>query len=179
VYINRNQIGAVVGSQPFGGHGLSGTGPKAGGPLYLHAFAQDNGIPPTPQAWHLPGPTGDENSYSVHPRHGIFCAGPGAELAREQAALARDLGCTGIIEAPDATPMDIPEEVSAVIRWGDTGRDWALACAERAGPIIPLVTSKELHRSLTLEKTVCIDTTASGGNAELLAASSKVDLAAE
>lgn len=35
VYINRNQIGAVVGVQPFGGHGLSGTGPKAGGPLYL------------------------------------------------------------------------------------------------------------------------------------------------
>jgi RHH-type proline utilization regulon transcriptional repressor/proline dehydrogenase/delta 1-pyrroline-5-carboxylate dehydrogenase len=36
VYVNRNVIGAVVGVQPFGGHGLSGTGPKAGGPLYLH-----------------------------------------------------------------------------------------------------------------------------------------------
>ncbi|NVN44978.1 bifunctional proline dehydrogenase/L-glutamate gamma-semialdehyde dehydrogenase PutA [Asaia siamensis] len=35
VYINRNLVGAVVGVQPFGGHGLSGTGPKAGGPLYL------------------------------------------------------------------------------------------------------------------------------------------------
>jgi RHH-type transcriptional regulator, proline utilization regulon repressor / proline dehydrogenase / delta 1-pyrroline-5-carboxylate dehydrogenase len=35
LYINRNIIGAVVGVQPFGGHGLSGTGPKAGGPLYL------------------------------------------------------------------------------------------------------------------------------------------------
>ncbi|MCW2244269.1 trifunctional transcriptional regulator/proline dehydrogenase/L-glutamate gamma-semialdehyde dehydrogenase [Azospirillum canadense] len=35
VYVNRNTIGAVVGVQPFGGHGLSGTGPKAGGPLYL------------------------------------------------------------------------------------------------------------------------------------------------
>jgi RHH-type proline utilization regulon transcriptional repressor/proline dehydrogenase/delta 1-pyrroline-5-carboxylate dehydrogenase len=35
IYINRNLIGAVVGVQPFGGHGLSGTGPKAGGPLYL------------------------------------------------------------------------------------------------------------------------------------------------
>jgi RHH-type proline utilization regulon transcriptional repressor/proline dehydrogenase/delta 1-pyrroline-5-carboxylate dehydrogenase len=35
IYINRNVIGAVVGVQPFGGHGLSGTGPKAGGPLYL------------------------------------------------------------------------------------------------------------------------------------------------
>jgi RHH-type proline utilization regulon transcriptional repressor/proline dehydrogenase/delta 1-pyrroline-5-carboxylate dehydrogenase len=38
IYINRNQIGAVVGVQPFGGEGLSGTGPKAGGPNYLLAF---------------------------------------------------------------------------------------------------------------------------------------------
>jgi RHH-type proline utilization regulon transcriptional repressor/proline dehydrogenase/delta 1-pyrroline-5-carboxylate dehydrogenase len=39
MYVNRNQIGAVVGSQPFGGEGLSGTGPKAGGPHYLPRFA--------------------------------------------------------------------------------------------------------------------------------------------
>ncbi|MEL6748255.1 MAG: L-glutamate gamma-semialdehyde dehydrogenase, partial [Pseudomonadota bacterium] len=38
LYVNRNQIGAIVGSQPFGGEGLSGTGPKAGGPNYLPAF---------------------------------------------------------------------------------------------------------------------------------------------
>ncbi len=40
-YVNRNQIGAVVGVQPFGGEGLSGTGPKAGGPHYLHRFATE------------------------------------------------------------------------------------------------------------------------------------------
>lgn len=40
-YINRNIIGAVVGSQPFGGEGLSGTGPKAGGPHYLQRFATE------------------------------------------------------------------------------------------------------------------------------------------
>ena len=40
-YVNRNMIGAVVGSQPFGGEGLSGTGPKAGGPRYLHRFATE------------------------------------------------------------------------------------------------------------------------------------------
>jgi RHH-type proline utilization regulon transcriptional repressor/proline dehydrogenase/delta 1-pyrroline-5-carboxylate dehydrogenase len=39
LYVNRNQIGAVVGAQPFGGEGMSGTGPKAGGPHYLHRFA--------------------------------------------------------------------------------------------------------------------------------------------
>ncbi|HUH86186.1 MAG TPA: bifunctional proline dehydrogenase/L-glutamate gamma-semialdehyde dehydrogenase PutA [Stellaceae bacterium] len=40
-YVNRNMIGAVVGVQPFGGEGLSGTGPKAGGPHYLHRFASE------------------------------------------------------------------------------------------------------------------------------------------
>ena len=41
IYINRNMIGAKVGSQPFGGHGLSGTGPKAGGPNYVYAFVKE------------------------------------------------------------------------------------------------------------------------------------------
>jgi len=40
-YVNRNMIGAVVGVQPFGGEGLSGTGPKAGGPHYLHRFVSE------------------------------------------------------------------------------------------------------------------------------------------
>jgi RHH-type proline utilization regulon transcriptional repressor/proline dehydrogenase/delta 1-pyrroline-5-carboxylate dehydrogenase len=44
VYINRNQIGAVVGVQPFGGEGLSGTGPKAGGPHYLVRFCAEQTV---------------------------------------------------------------------------------------------------------------------------------------
>jgi RHH-type transcriptional regulator, proline utilization regulon repressor / proline dehydrogenase / delta 1-pyrroline-5-carboxylate dehydrogenase len=44
VYVNRNMIGAVVGVQPFGGHGLSGTGPKAGGPNYLARFATEQTV---------------------------------------------------------------------------------------------------------------------------------------
>ncbi|WP_040618938.1 bifunctional proline dehydrogenase/L-glutamate gamma-semialdehyde dehydrogenase PutA [Rhodovulum sp. PH10] len=44
VYVNRNMIGAVVGVQPFGGSGLSGTGPKAGGPDYLHRFAREQTV---------------------------------------------------------------------------------------------------------------------------------------
>ena len=44
IYVNRNIIGAVVGQQPFGGHGLSGTGPKAGGPNYLMRFATEQTI---------------------------------------------------------------------------------------------------------------------------------------
>jgi RHH-type proline utilization regulon transcriptional repressor/proline dehydrogenase/delta 1-pyrroline-5-carboxylate dehydrogenase len=48
VYVNRNMIGAVVGVQPFGGQGLSGTGPKAGGPLYLYRLLRRS---PGPR-WH-------------------------------------------------------------------------------------------------------------------------------
>ena len=90
-YVNRNQIGAVVGSQPFGGEGLSGTGPKAGGPNYVSRFTQPerseilatsgpsvgiqtaiDGIaarelsPISTQA--LPGVTGESNRFSIYPR---------------------------------------------------------------------------------------------------------------
>ena len=85
LYINRNQIGAVVGSQLFGGHGLSGTGPKAGGPRSLPRFGLQTimradrklpavmsaselevafmkGIEPcSAVAVDLPGPTGESN----------------------------------------------------------------------------------------------------------------------
>ncbi|MBU3848522.1 MAG: trifunctional transcriptional regulator/proline dehydrogenase/L-glutamate gamma-semialdehyde dehydrogenase [Candidatus Acinetobacter avistercoris] len=44
LYINRNIVGAVVGVQPFGGEGLSGTGPKAGGPLYMYKLMQSNSL---------------------------------------------------------------------------------------------------------------------------------------
>jgi RHH-type proline utilization regulon transcriptional repressor/proline dehydrogenase/delta 1-pyrroline-5-carboxylate dehydrogenase len=44
VYVNRSIIGAVVGTQPFGGHGLSGTGPKAGGPNYVRRFATEQTV---------------------------------------------------------------------------------------------------------------------------------------
>jgi RHH-type transcriptional regulator, proline utilization regulon repressor / proline dehydrogenase / delta 1-pyrroline-5-carboxylate dehydrogenase len=44
VYVNRNMIGAVVGVQPFGGEGLSGTGPKAGGPHYLYRFCSEQTV---------------------------------------------------------------------------------------------------------------------------------------
>jgi RHH-type proline utilization regulon transcriptional repressor/proline dehydrogenase/delta 1-pyrroline-5-carboxylate dehydrogenase len=44
VYVNRSMIGAVVGTQPFGGSGLSGTGPKSGGPNYLHRFVVEQAV---------------------------------------------------------------------------------------------------------------------------------------
>ncbi|MEO3690701.1 bifunctional proline dehydrogenase/L-glutamate gamma-semialdehyde dehydrogenase PutA [Roseateles paludis] len=55
VYVNRNIVGAVVGVQPFGGEGLSGTGPKAGGPSYLRRFVAEpalrTSLPPLHLAW--------------------------------------------------------------------------------------------------------------------------------
>ena len=43
-YVNRNQIGATIGVQPFGGRGLSGTGPKAGGPITLFRYAEERSV---------------------------------------------------------------------------------------------------------------------------------------
>jgi delta-1-pyrroline-5-carboxylate dehydrogenase (PutA C-terminal domain) len=53
LYVNRNIIGAVVGVQPFGGRGLSGTGPKAGGPLYLGRLVQKPPVPPQHSSVHM------------------------------------------------------------------------------------------------------------------------------
>ena len=58
IYVNRNQIGAIVGSQPFGGEGLSGTGPKAGGPHYVNRFRR------TEEPAQHPAPEGDAVSAS-------------------------------------------------------------------------------------------------------------------
>ncbi|AQS88442.1 bifunctional proline dehydrogenase/pyrroline-5-carboxylate dehydrogenase [Neoasaia chiangmaiensis NBRC 101099] len=58
VYVNRNLVGAVVGVQPFGGHGLSGTGPKAGGPLYLRRLVAASSAIPAELERALPAPCG-------------------------------------------------------------------------------------------------------------------------
>lgn len=66
VYVNRNMIGAIVGSQPFGGRGLSGTGPKAGGPNYLNRLVKEKATPDAEQFNLLPSQvdalTGDDKS---------------------------------------------------------------------------------------------------------------------
>src|SRR5574343_1445293 len=57
IYVNRNIIGAVVGVQPFGGEGMSGTGPKAGGRHYLHRFCAETGTAPAVGGGLLSGTT--------------------------------------------------------------------------------------------------------------------------
>ena len=226
IYVNRNQIGAVVGSQPFGGEGLSGTGPKAGGPHYLPRFSRPlevsssstavnalSGLsigfaiaavdkvrgafekaarPPVPRA--MPGPTGESNTLNVYPRGIVLCLGPDEASARRQAELALAHGNGVLVVAPGATAIanelgadgsviggvdkrlapaaiEAGLNVDAVCHFGDAEalRPWRQALARRDGPIIPLATNEADAGRLFLERHVCVDTTASGGNAELLA----------
>ncbi|MFT4190172.1 MAG: bifunctional proline dehydrogenase/L-glutamate gamma-semialdehyde dehydrogenase PutA, partial [Comamonas sp.] len=94
VYVNRNVVGAVVGVQPFGGEGLSGTGPKAGGPLYLHRLLAGGAEPAlrTGETQVLPGPTGERNVYSLAPRGTVLCVAATPEGAQAQWAALRPLG---------------------------------------------------------------------------------------
>ncbi|MCO4846730.1 MAG: bifunctional proline dehydrogenase/L-glutamate gamma-semialdehyde dehydrogenase PutA [Yoonia sp.] len=196
IYVNRDQIGAVVGSQPFGGEGMSGTGPKAGGPHYLQRFTA-----PTPatstQRWDrmadiadltnrlsaplpaastptdLPGPTGESNRHSVAPRGPVLCMGPGHDTTQTQIKAVGDLGGLGISAdgtVPPEALTDLPL-LGGVIWWGDadTGRVIEQALTKRQGPITALITAQPDAANVLHERHVCIDTTAAGGNAALLA----------
>ena len=208
IYVNRNQIGAVVGSQPFGGEGLSGTGPKAGGPHYVARFTRprrsepaSSGAPcaaaqvqdrldriatarPAPLGTRtLPGPTGESNRLSTFPRGIVLCLGPDADSLDAQITAARAAGCrtlriTGDRDAEADISGTLPAEALSTLRGFDAvalaGSDEALrayrrALADRDGPILPLLAEDDLAERLTLERHVCIDTTAAGGNASLLA----------
>ena len=171
LYINRNQVGAIVGSQPFGGEGLSGTGPKAGGPLYLHRFYRNVDFNHLPKQQLMPGPTGESNEWSMHPRRLILCAGPGETQAKQQAEIAKQQGCDVII-APDveAATLTHAENISAVVYWGEHARPLQQALAQRAGPITPLITARDFAAYCWQERHICVDTTASGGNVALLTA---------
>ncbi len=209
IYINRNQIGAVVGSQPFGGEGLSGTGPKAGGPEFLKAFLRQdpvsNDLTDGPVAevdavqallfraapsrreqlarHEMPGPTGEANRLSYYSRGTVLCLGPTAADAAEQASQARAAGCPAVSVAPDATgefaisgflsrsALATLSGLDVVALWStsDDLRDARIALASRSGPFIPLVATRNLVQQCMLERHVCVDTTAAGGNATLYA----------
>ena len=208
IYVNRNQVGAVVGSQPFGGEGLSGTGPKAGGPHYLPRFfatsrptmpvadgtvqmaetvqaALDNLATPDkrPRSSEImPGPTGESNELFTYARGTILCLGPTAEDATKQAEIARKQGCETLICAPGAGgehALDgfLPREtlagltgIDAVVCWSEIDDIRAIrkALAKRDGPLVPIITEEAFEHQCLVERHVCIDTTAAGGNVSLL-----------
>ncbi|MEP4198862.1 MAG: bifunctional proline dehydrogenase/L-glutamate gamma-semialdehyde dehydrogenase PutA [Aliishimia sp.] len=177
IYVNRNQIGAIVGSQPFGGEGLSGTGPKAGGPLYLSRFCAEADTTPHPQSIGLPGPTGELNQWSISPRKPVWCIGPGLDMAQKQCDLVEALGGTPH-SAPDAGSQALTEatDISGAIWWGDTqdeARKLDIALAEREGPLVPLICGAPETANVMQERHLCVDTTAAGGNAALLSAMSE------
>ena len=266
IYVNRNQIGAVVGSQPFGGEGESGTGPKAGGPHYLRRLTR--GVTETggvsagalvdrrrlqqavqnaarglesclhdhdpqagaPTAWadgaarlynpqrdqqadadqfqsnakervgrfqfaplDLPGPTGESNRLYLVSRGVVLCLGPGADTAGAQLATALGAGNTAVVIADEAEAAlarwsDDPrvsvldgqlaletlatlDGIAAVASCADDGVLTMLrvALAQRPGPILPLISEPGAIERYVIERHVCIDTTAAGGNATLLA----------
>ncbi|MGB5863322.1 MAG: bifunctional proline dehydrogenase/L-glutamate gamma-semialdehyde dehydrogenase PutA [Sulfitobacter sp.] len=254
-YVNRNQIGAIVGSQPFGGEGLSGTGPKAGGPHYLTRFRRvgkaDAAIQPqgvviersviddaigkidarnwaarvdrvsvlraaltgrtgivrkslaetaafdtTPQT--LPGPTGESNRLRMFPRGLVLCLGPTPEIAVAQAIQALGTGCGVLMIVPGASSsmahaltsagaplialdgildpeMLVDLEGFAVVSAAGASnwtRNLRIALSKRDGAILPLVTESIAPERYILERHLCIDTTAAGGNASLLATTS-------
>jgi len=198
IYVNRNQIGAIVGSQPFGGEGLSGTGPKAGGPHYLARFQArpaplegatwDAAMPAdalqaaldranaTPHAARaalvLPGPTGESNRLTTHLRPALLCLGPGEEAAAAQKQAVEAVGGVAVSATGRVDPHALVTMggLSGALWWGDTaqGRAYAQALSRRAGPILPLVTGMPDTGHDCHERHVCVDTTAAGGNAALL-----------
>nr|WP_112309928.1 bifunctional proline dehydrogenase/L-glutamate gamma-semialdehyde dehydrogenase PutA [Pseudogemmobacter bohemicus] len=194
IYVNRNQIGAVVGSQPFGGEGLSGTGPKAGGPDYLTRFTRQAAPvtgskgavsdeadiaralasatrPAVPEPTDLPGPTGESNRLGHFARAPLLCLGPGAAAVAAQANAVTALGGVAVqADGLDPAALTRLQGFSAVLYWGEeaTARDYTRALAARKGAILPLITGAPDRAHVTLERHVCIDTTASGGNAKLL-----------
>ncbi len=184
LYVNRNIIGAVVGVQPFGGHGLSGTGPKAGGPLYLRRLlsACPNDAAPG-AAIDYAGPVGEQNTYRLQPRGTVLCHAATPAGLLDQLALVRATGNSAVIKGP-VNPADLPPSFRSLLRDDDTLASVALfdgdsddlldfmaALAKRPGPLVTVhAVSPSGYRveSVLQERAVSVNTAAAGGNASLM-----------
>ncbi|MDD2861375.1 MAG: bifunctional proline dehydrogenase/L-glutamate gamma-semialdehyde dehydrogenase PutA [Acidiphilium sp.] len=189
IYVNRNIIGAVVGVQPFGGHGMSGTGPKAGGPLYIRRLmAQHPGFNERcGMTRELQGPVGEQNIYRLQPRGTVLCHAATAAGAACQIAACAASGNDALVLCPEplaamtgsarlANRQTLSSErFDAVLFEGDaaTLRDLLHDLARRDGPIIPVYCGNADAdyplAFLSVEQAVSINTAAAGGNASLMA----------
>ena len=197
IYINRNQIGAIVGSQPFGGEGLSGTGPKAGGPRYMMRMCKADAPAPTDQ-WPsvanvaavqsqindaaqtmssvphttqiMAGPTGETNTLTACARPPILCLGPGEKALARQVQAVEAHGGIAVAVRGTLQPGALAalKGFSGVLYWGNNATAYGKALAKRSGPIVPLITTVPDEAHVLLERHLCVDTTAAGGNAALL-----------
>ena len=132
----------------------------------------------------LPGPTGESNRLSSYPRGVVLCLGPTRDDALEQSKIAEDMGCLTLIVAPDMFGDGVLDGFlerahlakligfDLVALWSDDSdlKKTRQALARRKGAIIPLATSSDFADLCIIERHICIDTTAAGGNASLLAA---------
>ncbi len=190
IYVNRNLIGAVVGVQPFGGEGLSGTGPKAGGPHFLRRLVRGRVAAEPPEIDRgvlLPGPTGETNTLYLRPRGRVACIATTAADLRAQAQLATSLGNIAVLgESADARriggelrgtcdvvadPLAAPPDVVLFSGSRDGARALRVALAEKDGALVPVVVGHDGDydaSKLYKERTVTVNTAASGGNASLL-----------
>jgi RHH-type proline utilization regulon transcriptional repressor/proline dehydrogenase/delta 1-pyrroline-5-carboxylate dehydrogenase len=243
IYVNRNQIGAVVGSQPFGGEGLSGTGPKAGGPQYVRRFMKGETVqrpaesggknvdakalesligklakmntqepktrvevmnrvfdsvpePLDAHAEEMPGPTGESNTLTNHARGTVLCLGPDKETAIEQMVMALAQGNKAVVIAPGVSDtvdraakaglpvvgvegqlepdaLETVKGFEAAVSCGEHSvlKPYRQALRKRDGALLPLITEHKLDQRYVIERHLCVDTTAAGGNASLIAAS--------
>jgi RHH-type transcriptional regulator, proline utilization regulon repressor / proline dehydrogenase / delta 1-pyrroline-5-carboxylate dehydrogenase len=198
IYVNRNQIGAIVGSQPFGGEGLSGTGPKAGGPNYLTRYQAHEAATVEGESWSgaadfgainkrlgfaesdaamsellMPGPTGELNRLALIPRKPLLCMGPGQAAQDAQLRAVQKLGGVAVTADGALTPQQLVDlkGFSGVLWWGDAeaARAYDTALASREGAILQLITGQPDLGHIVVERHLCVDTTAAGGNAALLA----------
>ncbi|RQM47105.1 trifunctional transcriptional regulator/proline dehydrogenase/L-glutamate gamma-semialdehyde dehydrogenase [Paraburkholderia bannensis] len=245
VYVNRNIVGAVVGVQPFGGEGLSGTGPKAGGPLYMGRLLarRPAGLPQGLKAaalaqpdksrdsaaalrdfveWlhkgqedllaarcelalscafagstvMLPGPTGEDNSYTLLPRGSVLCIASTQFGASMQFAAALATGNRAVLSGKGGAALyaALPETLRKFAGLGELEADSFDAVlfeghsdelqavvqqvAQREGPIVSVqgLTTQALREGaeqyvferLFAERSVSENTAAAGGNASLM-----------
>jgi RHH-type proline utilization regulon transcriptional repressor/proline dehydrogenase/delta 1-pyrroline-5-carboxylate dehydrogenase len=184
IYINRNQTGAVVESQPFGGEGLSGTGPKAGGPRYVKRFttSENSSVKQHPRKnmvaciREMNGPTGESNKTYNYPRGKILCLGPEPSDVKKQIRIAQLNGCEATLRKSylkndeSFSYLETLTDIQAVAFWGNSwnSKKIRIALSKRHGPIIPLMLEENMSEQCIIERHVCIDTTAAGGNVTLL-----------
>ena len=120
----------------------------------------------------LPGPTGESNRLSHWTKPPTLCLGPGRKAVEEQAKAVEALGGRAVRAGGPIVPDDLTHAggLSGVLWWGDddTARPIDRALAARQGAIVPLIRTLPDKAHVLDERHVCVDTTASGGNAALL-----------
>ena len=186
IYVNRNIIGAVVGVQPFGGQGLSGTGPKAGGPLYVRRLVKHRATAGELGGL-LPGPVGESNLYRTMPRGEILLLAQTREGLSRMLEAVKITGNSAVIDgktigaavvrelAPQARPTANwmhETAVDGVLVEGDAARlsEVTRAVAAFSGKIVPVQSADDINPDMLLhEVSISINTAAAGGNASLMA----------